>query len=317
VGCTMTRAPSGAARHMRTGLPLLLLVGLAAVAIALPAGGAAATTDTWRAKVGASGANGTATVTATGSSGTLKLALKSLTASTAYPVKIQKGTCAAPGSTLWAAPTQRSTSAGKIAKSLAVPAAKLTAIRAASAAGPIAIRVGTGSKLRCGPFTGGPAPSPTPTPTPSASASPSPSAGGTAYYGPYYSFSLPAGWSLVPPPSATKVTFRGPGDQQVIVLSVPTDLTAEAVDAQIIATLKGQTGADPERTEAIILDGAPGQMLTYHFSSGGTKMHYLEAHCLHTGRLYEINFVNRAGTEDADRALFLAVVASFRFRSGF
>jgi YVTN family beta-propeller protein len=151
-------------------MPLLLLVAVAAIAIALPSTGAAATTDTWRAKVGASGANGTAAITATGSSGALKLALKSLTASTAYPVKITKGTCASTGSTLWAAPTQRSTSTGKIAKSLAVPAAKLTAIRTASAAGPIAIRLGTGSKLRCGPFTGGPTPTPTPTPSPSVAA---------------------------------------------------------------------------------------------------------------------------------------------------
>jgi alpha-tubulin suppressor-like RCC1 family protein len=115
-------------------------------------------TATWRAKVGASGANGTATLTATGSAGTLKLALKSLTASSAYPVKIVKGTCTAPGSTLWTAPTQTSTAAGKVTRSLEVPAAKLTAIRAGAAAGPVAIRVGTGSKLRCGPFTGGPTP---------------------------------------------------------------------------------------------------------------------------------------------------------------
>ena len=115
-------------------------------------------TATWRAKVGASGANGTATLTATGTTGTLKLALKALTRSTAYPVKIVKGTCAKPGSVIWAAPTQASTRAGKIAKALVVPAAKLTAIRAAAAAGPMAIRVGSGSRLRCGPFTGGPAP---------------------------------------------------------------------------------------------------------------------------------------------------------------
>lgn len=162
----MARTRSGMWRRARVRLPVLFLVALAAVAIALPTTGSAATTQTWRAKVGASGANGVATLTATGSTGTLKLALKALTASTAYPVKIVKGTCAAPGSTLWAAATQTSTSAGKITKSLAVPAAKLTAIRAGAAAGPIAIRVGSGSKIRCGPFTGGPAPTPTPTATP-------------------------------------------------------------------------------------------------------------------------------------------------------
>ena len=147
----------------RTALAIALL---AALAIALPATGSAAATQTWRAAVGASGANGTATVTATGTAGTLKLALKALTPSAAYPVRIVKGTCAAPGSTLWTAPTQTSTAAGRIARSLVVPAAKVTAIRAGAATGPIAVRIGSGSSLRCGPFTGGPAPTPTPTPTP-------------------------------------------------------------------------------------------------------------------------------------------------------
>ena len=145
---------------------VIVLALLTACAIALPATGAAASAATWKAGVGAAGANGTATITAPASAGTagsLKLALKGLAASTPYPVKIVKGTCAAPGAVLYAGPAQRSTPAGRIAKTLAIPAAKMNAIRAASAA---ALRVGSGSKLRCGPFTGGPAPTPTASPTP-------------------------------------------------------------------------------------------------------------------------------------------------------
>jgi hypothetical protein len=143
----------------------LALTLLAALAIALPAPGAAAAPVTWLASVGAAGANGQAAIVApatAGTAGSLKLSLKGLSASTTYPVKIQKGTCAAPGSVVFTTPSQKSTAAGKISKVVPVPAAKMTAIRAASS---LVIRVGTGTKLRCGPFTGGP-PTPTPTPTP-------------------------------------------------------------------------------------------------------------------------------------------------------
>jgi YVTN family beta-propeller protein len=157
-------------------LPLLILTAMVALAIALPPAGAAASTATWSAAMGASGANGKATITApvtTGTAGTLGLALKGLSASSAYPVKVVKGTCASPGAVLYTGPSQTSTSGGKITKSLPIPSARMNAIRLASA---VALRVGTGSKLRCGPFTGGPrptaSPTPTPTPTPVASAIP-------------------------------------------------------------------------------------------------------------------------------------------------
>jgi hypothetical protein len=162
----MTGTRFGTALRTRARLPLLCLTALTILAIAIPATSVAAASDTWKAKVGTAGANGTAAITApTTGAGTLKLALKALTPSSAYAVKVVKGTCAAPGAAIWSAGAQASTSTGKIAKSIAVPAAKMTAIRTASAAGPIAIRVGAGSKLRCGPFTFVPAPSPTPEPS--------------------------------------------------------------------------------------------------------------------------------------------------------
>jgi glutamine cyclotransferase len=162
----MTRTGFGMGLRARARLPLLCVIALAILAIAIPATLVAAASDVWKAKVGTGGANGTATITAPATgAGTLRLALKALTASSAYAVKIVKGTCATPSTSLYSAGAQASTSTGKIAKSIAVPAAKMTAIRTAAAAGPIAIRVGAGSKLRCGPFTFVPAPSPTPEPS--------------------------------------------------------------------------------------------------------------------------------------------------------
>ena len=288
--------------------------------------------STWRAKVGASGANGTATMTAAGSTGTLKLALKALTRSTAYPVKIVKGTCASPGSTLWAAPTQTSTSAGKIAKSLAIPAAKVAAIRAGATAGPIAIRIGSGSLLRCGPLTvvgptATPTPTPTPaspTPTPAPTPTPSPSAGGTAYGGPYFWVALPEGWTTTAPPEGSgygNMAFVGPEHQWLYVASWALDYTPAEALAAAIANLRRQTGADPEKTEDITMAGGAGKMLTYHFTDDGMRVHLLEVHCVGTGRgqgrVYEMIYTHGAGTEAADRALFLDVLKSFAFGPGF
>ncbi len=154
---------------------VLSLAVLVSLAIALPATGAAAAPVTWLARVGTAGTNGQAAITApdaAGTVGSLKLSLKGLSASTTYPVKVQKGTCAKPGSVLFTAPSQKSSTAGKISKVVTIPAAKMDAIRSAT---PLILRVGSGSKLRCGPFTGGPAPTPTPTPTPSPTPVPPPS----------------------------------------------------------------------------------------------------------------------------------------------
>ena len=162
----MNRLRTRAARAPAAWATLSLTL-LAALAIALPATGSAAAPATWLASVGAAGANGQAAIVApvtAGTAGSLKLALKGLTASTAYPIKIQKGTCSAPSTALFTVASLRSTAAGKISKVVPIPAAKMNAIRAASS---LVIRLGTGSKLRCGPFTGGmPRPTPTPTPTP-------------------------------------------------------------------------------------------------------------------------------------------------------
>ncbi len=128
----------------------------------------------WKAPMGVSGRNGTAVLTSAGSKGTLRLALKGLVASATYPVKVMTGTCARPGAVLWNAPAQKATAAGRIAKSLTIPAAKATAIRAAGSAGSVSVRIGSGSRLRCGLLTAGPAGAPAPTPVPTATPVPTP-----------------------------------------------------------------------------------------------------------------------------------------------
>jgi hypothetical protein len=164
---------------------------------------------------------------------------------------------------------------------------------------------------------GPPAATPPVTATPSPTPSPSPSAGGTLFVGPYFTLGIPAGWSPMPSGDPNVLAFRGPGSQQIGVKSVPTSLTLEEVSAQIIANIRARTGADPEQTEALTMGGVPGRMFMYHFFNIGMNVHQLDAFCVRNGRGYEIAFANVAGTETADRALFLDIVASFGFGPGF
>ena len=164
---------------------------------------------------------------------------------------------------------------------------------------------------------GPPAATPPVIATPSPTPSPSPSAGGTLFVGPYFTLGIPAGWSPMPSGDPNVLAFRGPGSQQIGVKSIPTSLNLEEVSAQIIANIKARTGADAEQTEALTMGGVPGRMLTYHFFSLGMNVHQLDAFCVRNGRGYEIAFANVAGTETADRALFLGIVASFGFGPGF
>lgn len=157
--------------------------------------------------------------------------------------------------------------------------------------------------------TQGPLATPPVTATPSPT--PSPSAGGTLYLGTYFALGAPAGWT-VSPSSPDNVTFHGSGVQLILVHSIQSSLTLEEVSAQIIANLRSTAG-DPQQTEAITIDGVPGRLLTYRFLIGGSNRHLFEVFCVKNGRAYEINYNNLAGSESADRALFLSVVASFTF----
>jgi YVTN family beta-propeller protein len=117
--------------------------------------GAATVVREWKAKVGTSGANGTATMQAytTGTGATI-LKLVKLRASTTLPVVISKGTCSAVGATIVKLPSVKSTSAGALSKTLGLTAAQVTAIKNASAAGKMAFRIGSSSTggVKCGAF---------------------------------------------------------------------------------------------------------------------------------------------------------------------
>ena len=115
--------------------------------------------------------------------------------------------------------------------------------------------------------------------------------------------------------------FVGPGDQWLHLTSAALDYTPAEALAGAIANLKAQTGADPEKIEDITMAGVAGKMLTLHATSGDTRFHILEAVCVGAGRdqgrVYEMIYTNPVGTEAADRALFLDILASLGFGPGF
>jgi hypothetical protein len=138
-------------------------------------------------------------------------------------------------------------------------------------------------------------------------------AGGTLFVDPYFMFGMPAGWSAAPGGDPGLYTFSGPGVQAMALQTASTILTLEEVTAGIALVIKSKGAGDPEKTEAIAMGGAAAKLLTYHYSLMGLNVYQLEAICVHSGRAHELSFGNVAGTESADRALFLAVLASFAF----
>jgi hypothetical protein len=129
---------------------------------------------------------------------------------------------------------------------------------------------------------------------------------------------IPPGWSLVPPPTATKLVFAGPGGSpQLLANSLPMTVTLDELVEKMIAGIKSGNGVDPEKNEPITMAGVPGRLLAYHFTKEGVSEYQIDAFCVSDGRGYELSYLNRAGSEDADMALFLAVLAKFQFRSGF
>lgn len=139
-------------RVQRLAVATALVAILSAGAI-VPAS-AAIVADTWNAKVGSSGANGTARIQAyTSGTGALALKLVKLRPSSTLPVVISKGTCSSVGSPLMTLASIRTTSSGSLTRTSSLTATQIKAIRAATrTTGKIAIRVGSGSTRRCGAF---------------------------------------------------------------------------------------------------------------------------------------------------------------------
>lgn len=140
--------PGGRFLSFGVGLALILTLG-----DAVPAG-AATVTNAWQAKIGSAGANGTAIVQEyTNGTGSIALKLAKLTASTSLPVKIHKGTCSSVGAVLLTLPSIKTTSVGAASRTSTLNATQVKAVAlATTGSSGIAIRVGSGSTLKCGVF---------------------------------------------------------------------------------------------------------------------------------------------------------------------
>lgn len=140
------------------------ILGLAIVPIAQ----AATINAAWTAKMGTSGANGTARVNGyTTGTGALILSLKSLHRSTSYPVSLYRGTCSRLGTRIVAFSSQLSTTTGTLSRTLGLSKTTTSTIRAVTkGTGRMSLIVGSGSLRRCGTFAATALPSPTPTPVP-------------------------------------------------------------------------------------------------------------------------------------------------------
>ncbi len=123
--------------------------------------------------------------------------------------------------------------------------------------------------------------------------------------------SLPEGWSPTSAGDEDIPAFEGPNGELLLAHSVPTTMTLDQLTAAIIGSIRQQSGAEPEANEPITIDGVPGGMLTYHLVLQGTRALELDAFCVAQGRAFEIIFVNRAGSEAADRSTVLGILAGF------
>jgi len=144
----------GRRRRAVTALSLAMALVLATA----PVASAATLTNTWAAKIGTSGANGTATISAfaTGT-GSIALKLAKLRPSSLLAVTLSKGTCT--GTTLTALAAIKTSSTGAAARTSSLTAAQINLIKAATkGTAKVAIRIGTGTTAKCGTFAPQPIP---------------------------------------------------------------------------------------------------------------------------------------------------------------
>jgi YVTN family beta-propeller protein len=146
---SLTDSSTHARRRRGTAGFLLACVMVLAVA---PAAQAATATNAWLAKVGSSGANGTATIQAfTTGTGNVVLKLKKLPASRTLAVTLLKTSCK--GSTLLTLASVKTTSTGAATRTSSLTASQATAIKkATTGTAKFAIRIGTGTTAKCGVF---------------------------------------------------------------------------------------------------------------------------------------------------------------------
>jgi hypothetical protein len=145
---------------------------------------------------------------------------------------------------------------------------------------------------------------------------PSPSEPKQVFLGSDFFMVTPKDWHFVPPEAnfdPFNAAFQGPGVAEMNVHSVATGKTLAEAVAIINASLKEQTGKDPEQIENITMAGEPATLLTHHYSVNGQLIHHLDVVAVHGGRAFELAYANAAGDEEHDRALVVEVVSSFGY----
>lgn len=148
--------PPRSTRNRPAARSLLSLLAAATIALSLTqlVSAAGPTTSAWQAKVGPSGANGTASVaTVSSGAGSIGLKLIKLRASSLLPVAVYKGTCASVGTLLFELPSIKTTSSGAAARTSSLTAAQVNLITSATkGTAKMAIRVASGGSAKCGVF---------------------------------------------------------------------------------------------------------------------------------------------------------------------
>jgi hypothetical protein len=133
---------------MRRSMPALLLAGLLLALLPADAAAAGGTMGTWQAVLGTGGANGSATLgTRAAGTGWLRLRATTLVAHGTYAVGIYRGTCRTVGTRIVVLPTQQADVAGKVIRTVALDTVQAARVLAQS---PLALRIGTGTRQRCG-----------------------------------------------------------------------------------------------------------------------------------------------------------------------
>lgn len=132
-----------------------MAAGSLAMAVVLtfaPLANAATLSASWKAKVGSSGANGSATLNLyVSGTGSIALKLAKLKSSTTLAVTLLKTSCS--GKTLLALASIKTSSGGAATRTTNLTAAQANAIKAATTgSAKIAIRIGAGTTSKCGVF---------------------------------------------------------------------------------------------------------------------------------------------------------------------
>lgn len=143
---TATRRPI---QRVRRAVTVVAMATVIATLVA-PTASAASVRRAWKAELGGSGANGTATLTAFwAGNGSLSLKLVGLKPSTTYPMIAYRGSCAKP-SLITRLPGAVTDANGAVTKVSAVSTKIMNTIWRYGRTTPFSIKIGSGSAARCG-----------------------------------------------------------------------------------------------------------------------------------------------------------------------